>query len=53
MIKRPKTSQIWAENHHNLPILPDFDLILSLEFWMPTEFGHFANFDFSNVCVNG
>ena len=35
------------ENHQN------FDLILTLEIWMPTEFGHLDNFDFSNVYMNG
>ena len=30
-----------------------FDLVLPLEIWMPTEFGHLANFDFSNVYMNG
>ena len=27
-------------------------MILPLEIWMPTEFGHLANFDFSNVFRN-
>ena len=31
---------------------PNIDLILSLEIWMPTEFGHLANFDISNVYMN-
>ena len=29
-----------------------FDLFLSLGFWMPTEFGHLANFDITNVDMN-
>ena len=29
-----------------------FDLVLPLEIWMPTEFGHLANFVFSNVFMN-
>ena len=30
-----------------------FDLILPLEFWMLTDFGHLANFDITNVDMNG
>ena len=52
-IKRPKIIQRWAENHQNLPILPDFDLILPLEIWMRTKFGHLANFDPGNVYMYG
>ena len=29
-----------------------FDLILTLGIWMPTEVGHLANFDITNVYMN-
>ena len=32
---------------------PNLGLILPLEIWMLTEFGHLANFDITNVDMNG